>query len=123
MKKTSKKLFHNEIYVKKSTIHGFGVFAGKDIRKGALIEECYFILSDCEDDIIIDFIFDIGGRSGLLLGYGSLYNHSENPNADYTFDRRRKIATFTAAESIKKGQEILISYGPEWFSSRDTTAK
>ncbi|MHB1948413.1 MAG: SET domain-containing protein-lysine N-methyltransferase [Gammaproteobacteria bacterium] len=119
----NKKLFQNKLAVRKSPIHGYGVFAEKDIRKGEKIEECYFILSDCEDDIIMDFIFDAGGRSALLLGYGSLYNHSENPNADYIINRKTRIATFTAAEAIKKGQEIFVSYGDEWFSSRGVKKK
>lgn len=119
----NKKLFQNKICVKKSTIHGYGVFAEKDIRKGEKIEECYFILSDCEDDILIDFIFDAGGRSALILGYGSLYNHSENPNAEYSINRRTKITTFKASRTIKKGEEIFICYGDEWFSSRDLNKK
>jgi SET domain-containing protein len=117
------KLFQNKLVVKKSDIHGYGVFAGKNIRKGEKIEECYFIMSDCEDDILMDYIFDVGGRSGLVLGYGSMYNHSEEPNADYSFDRKRKVATFLASKTIKKGQEILVSYGDEWFSSRDMKKK
>jgi SET domain-containing protein len=119
----NKKLFQNELWVKKSPIHGFGVFAGKDIRKGEKIEECYFILSDCKDDIVYDFIFDAGGRSALILGYGSLYNHSDNPNVDYVINRRTKIATFTAERAIKKGEELFISYGEEWFSTRDNVKK
>lgn len=117
------RLFQNKLWVKKSSIHGYGVFAGKNLRKGEKIEECYYILSDCEDDIIMDFIFDLKGRSALLLGYGSLYNHSEHPNAEYVFNRKRKIATFKASESIKQGQEIFVSYGDEWFSSRDVKKK
>lgn len=119
------KLFQNKLIVKKSKIHGYGVFAGKDIRKGEKIEECYFILSKFEDekDALMDFIFDVNGRTGVVLGYGSLYNHSEDPNADYTFNRKRKIATFVAIKSIKKGEEIFVSYGDEWFSSRDMKKK
>lgn len=117
------KLFQNKLDVKKSRIHGYGVFAGKDIRKGSMIEECCFILSDCEDDILMDYIFDVRGRSGLLLGYGSLYNHSEQPNAEYSFNLKRKVATVKASRSIKKGQEIFICYGNDWFSSRDFKKK
>lgn len=119
----NKKLFLNKISVRKSTIHGYGVFADKNIRKGEKLEESYFILSDCEDDILIDFIFDAGGRSAVILGYGSLYNHSENPNAEYSINRRTKITTFKASRAIKKGEEIFISYGDEWFSSRDLKLK
>jgi SET domain-containing protein len=117
------RLHRSKLIVKKSDIHGFGVFAGKNFRKGDIIEECYFILSDCEDDILMDYIFDVNGRSGLVLGYGSMYNHSEYPNADYKFNRKRKVATFVASKSIKKGQEIFVSYGDDWFSSREIKLK
>ena len=119
----AKKLFQGKISVRKSPIHGFGVFADKDFRTGEKIEECYFILSDCEDDILMDYIFDAAGRSAVILGYGSLYNHSEDPNADYHINRKTKIATFTVSEPIKKGQEIFISYGDEWFKTRDDIKK
>lgn len=119
----SRRLFQNKIFVKKSNIHGYGVFADKNIKKNERIEECYFILSNCEDDVIIDYVFDLKGRSALLLGYGSLYNHSEDPNTDYTLNKKRKIATFKAIRPIKKGEEILISYGEEWFSSRNKREK
>lgn len=118
-----KKLYQNRICVKKSTIHGFGVFAEKNIRKGEKIEECYFILSICEDEPIVDYIFDVKGKNALIFGYGSLYNHSDEPNADYFFNVKKKIATFKAARSIKKGEEIFISYGDDWFSSREVKKK
>lgn len=118
-----KRLFQNKLFVKKSKLHGYGVFANKNIKKNERIEECYFILSDCEDDIIIDYVFDLDGHSALLLGYGSLYNHSDHPNADYTLNKKRKIATFKALQPIKKGEEILITYGEEWFASRNKRKK
>lgn len=112
-------LFQNNLIAKKSPIHGYGVFAGKDLKKGEIIEKCYFVLSHCKDKVIFDFIFDVKGRLALLFGYGSLYNHSDEPNADYNFNMKTKIATFKADRFIKKGEEIFISYGDEWFSSRN----
>lgn len=119
------KLFINEIYVKKSRIHGYGVFAGKKIRKGELIEECCFILNKCEDNNIIDFLFQAkkGRKYALLLGYGSLYNHSDNDNAEYVLNLKTKIARFRASRTIQKDEEIFVNYGDEWFSSRDMKQK
>jgi SET domain-containing protein len=119
----NKKLFLNKLAVKKSTIHGFGVFAEKDMRKGEMIEECCFVFSDTEDEVIIDYIFEAGKKFALLFGYGSLYNHSDEPNAEYNFNLKRRVATFKASESIKKGQEIFVSYGDEWFDTRDLKKK
>ncbi|HJN65554.1 MAG TPA: SET domain-containing protein-lysine N-methyltransferase, partial [Pirellulales bacterium] len=45
----------------------------------------------------------------LALGYGSLYNHSYNPNARYD-DARGQIKVFTAICDITEGTEITINY-------------
>lgn len=121
----SKPLFRNKISVKKSRTHGYGVFADKDIRKGEMIEECYFIVTDGGDDVLDDYYFEATDEEtfAVLTGYGVIYNHDPKPNADYNFDFRRKICTFTADEPIKKGEEIFITYGEEWFESRDKKAK
>lgn len=113
-----KALFQNEIYVKKSATHGYGVFAGKTIRKGQKIEECYIIVSKGGDKTLEDYYFDVKGKYGIFTGFGVIYNHSEDPNADYKINAKRRIATIVAMRTIKKGEEIFVSYGDEWFSSR-----
>lgn len=45
----------------------------------------------------------------LSLGYGSIYNHSETPNADYAMEHP-DIMTFTALRDIAAGEEIFINY-------------
>lgn len=117
------KLIQNKIYVKKSSMHGFGVFAAKTIRKGEIIEECYAIISRGGDKTLMDFYFDAKGKYALLTGFGSIYNHSDEPNADYTINRKRRIATIKADRTIRKGEEIFVSYGEKWFSSRGLKSK
>lgn len=121
--KVSKKLFLNKIAVKKSLRHGFGVFAEKNIKKGEKIEECYFILSKGGDESLEDFYFAAKRKNAVFLGYGSIYNHSDNPNADYRININKRIATIKATSHIKKGEEILISYGEKWFKSRNLKSK
>jgi len=48
-----------KIYVKKSPIHGLGVFAGEKITKDEMIEECP----------ILTLPINQGESSGLLLDY------------------------------------------------------
>ncbi len=117
------KLFINKISVKKSHRHGFGVFAEKNIRKGEKIEQCYFILTKGQDKQLEDFYFHAERKYAVLLGYGSIYNHAEAPNADYTININKRIATIKACHDIKKGEEILISYGDNWFKSRKIKLK
>lgn len=119
-----KQLFQNKIIVKKSSMHGYGVFAAKTIRKGSVIEECYFILSKKGGDKQLeDFYFDAKGKYALFLGFGSIYNHSDTPNADYTINIKKRLATIKADRTIRKGEEIFVSYGEEWFNSRGIKPK
>jgi SET domain-containing protein len=114
-----KKLLQNKIEVKKSSMHGYGVFAKKKIHKGEKIEECYFILSRRGGDKgLEDFYFDAKGKYAVFLGYGSIYNHSEDPSADYSINMTKRIATIKAMRDIPKGKEIFISYGKGWFRDR-----
>ena len=49
-------------------------------------------------------------QSAFALGYGSLYNHSYSPNAQYTKNFSHDTITFTSIRSIKKGEEITVNY-------------
>ncbi|OGT56655.1 MAG: hypothetical protein A3F43_04940 [Gammaproteobacteria bacterium RIFCSPHIGHO2_12_FULL_42_10] len=120
-----KALLHNKIVVKKSKLHGYGVFADKNIRKGEKLEQCYVIVSKGGDDGLEDYYFDVPGRKryALLTGFGIIYNHAESPNADYTINVTKRVATIKATENIKKGHEIYISYGDDWFKSRGLKSK
>lgn len=118
-----RKLFQSKLVVKKSPLHGYGVFAEKTIKKGELIEECYIILSRGGDKVLQDFYFDADGKSALFTGFGSIYNHSDDPNADYKINIKNRLATLKAARTIRKGEEIFVSYGEEWFTSRGMKPK
>lgn len=119
-----KQLFQNKLVVKKSSTHGYGVFATQSIKKGEIIEECYIIISrKGGDKALEDYYFDVKGKYGIFTGFGIIYNHSDDPNADYTINVNRRLATIKAKRSIRKGEEIHISYGDEWFSSRNIKPK
>jgi uncharacterized protein len=118
-----RKLYQNKIGVKGSAVHGYGVFAEKNIRKGELIEECYIIISRGGDKKLQDYYFDVKGKYALFTGFGSIYNHDDDPNADYFIHSKRRIATIKAARTIHKGEEIFVDYGEEWFSTRGIKPK
>jgi len=46
----------------------------------------------------------------VVLGYGSLYNHSLNPNVDYITNTELDIFEFISFKKIKKGEELFIKY-------------
>ena len=111
-------LQHSElVYVKKVKGKGRGVFARKAIAKGTVIEKVPKML--LSEDMIVDGmanpklakIFFIHDRKTLAvcLGYGSIYNHSYEPNAIYE-DGPAATMIFRAIRNIQPDQEICINY-------------
>ncbi|MFD1176007.1 SET domain-containing protein [Paenibacillus puldeungensis] len=110
-----------------------GVFATRDIKKGELIHEAPVIPYPNEDHefiektILADYVFEYGANhTAVLLGYGSLFNHSYTPNAIYEINFNQHTFDFYAYTEIKAGEEILINYNgdvdcndPLWFCETD----
>ena len=117
------------VEVKLSDVHFRGVFATQNIAKDQIIEECPIVpLSNRSryhnDPTIINYVYankncdcseckNHGFIYYMVLGYGMLYNHEENPNAQWKFDYKEFIARLVALKDIEKLQEIFISYGQE----------
>lgn len=130
-----KKVFpSNKVYSAKSKIINSerGVFAKANIKKGEVIEICPVILAPTGDfsnlnkSILVEYFFYFGkkkDRMAIALGMGSLYNHSENPNARYKLNAKDATITFSAIKNIKKDSEISFNYkqsnpkskNPLWF--------
>ena len=118
-----KTLLTKKLTVKKSPIHGYGVFAGEKIEKGEVIEECYAILTAGQDRALNNYYFGAQDKTAVLTGLGFIYNHSEQPNATYFFDELNNVMVFQAKNAIETGEEIVISYGENWFDCRSATIK
>lgn len=108
----------NKIYVDDSIIHGRGVFASENIKKGEILEECHFIKMTKDHDypeIIKEHVFawpkSIGDSLVICLGYGSIFNHSDDSfNADWETDTRKNKIIFFATSDIQSGDEIFTNY-------------
>lgn len=110
-----------KIYVKNSPIHGLGVFASDKIVSGELIEECPILSLPMKfgetSSIFIDYRFNWPSGSPeweeqvISLGFGSLYNHSENPNAYWFSSTDKRTFQFVASRDIEAGEEIFVWYG------------
>jgi hypothetical protein len=118
----SEALISGKCIVKKSHIHGYGVFAAQAILPDEIIEEAYALKLNKDVHIpdLNDYLFGTGDYVELVLGNGSIYNHADQPNAVQVFDEERFIMTYRALTKISRGEEILISYGKNWFSQRYT---
>lgn len=106
------------LYVQQHPKKGRGVFTAQRIPAGSSIESCPVIILSPEDTHHIHrtrlhdyyFLWGEDGSSAIALGWGSLYNHSSRPNADYQMDLAHASIDFVAIRNIEPGQEITVSY-------------
>lgn len=98
---------------------GRGMFATADIANGELIEVCPVLETRAGDyenlkpTSLRNYYFiwnDEPKKVVLCLGYGSLYNHSYEPNATYQKDTAAGTITFSAIKDIKADEEITVNY-------------
>lgn len=107
--------------VKRINNKGRGVFALKDFKKGEVVENCPVInitpkeRKKCENTILAYYIYPWRStRSGsLVLGFGSIYNHSYTPNADWKQNFKSETMVYRALKPIIKGEEITVNYNGE----------
>jgi SET domain-containing protein len=112
----------DKIEVRDSEIHGRGVFAKENIPAGTLIEECHYMpLERKWDDmetILQEYVFawpKVNWKmSVIVLGFGSIYNHSRNNNADWDTDIEKDVFRFFTVKDIYKDEEICTNYGPSY---------
>lgn len=112
-------LQQTDIYFAPSELHGKGVFAARTIAPGEVIEICPVIVfpqSQVEfvrQTVLDNYYFDWGNEGdeyAFALGYGSLYNHSYEPNADYDMDFEGETIDIVCLREIAPGEEITINY-------------
>ena len=112
---------NKNIEVKITPNKGRGVFALRNFKEGEIIESAPIInVSAKERKLVEKTIFNFyiypwkSVRSGALaLGYGSIYNHSFTPNADWKQNFKTRSMVFRAIKPIKNGEEILVNYNGE----------
>ena len=90
------------IVVKKSPIHGLGLFANKRIRSGAIIGRIEGRLANKNGPHVLWITEKVGIEVLNDLRY---INHSDEPNACYYDD-----ATVVALRTIQPGEEITHDY-------------
>lgn len=113
-----------KVEVKYAKGMGLGVFAIRDIKASELIERCPVIqIPETEYDIIKHsilkwYVYDASNRGPnavkLCLGYGSIYNHSDDPNVEWNGVNARYM-NFHTMRNIKKGEQLFIDYGDDYW--------
>lgn len=107
-----------KIYLAKSKqAEGYGVYAAKNFRRGELIEVCPAIFlpmrefESIKKTKLFFYFFEYSIKEfAIVLGYGSLYNHSYTPNAQYRFNYRKRTMNVRAIAPIAQDEEIMFNY-------------
>lgn len=112
----------SKVYVDDSKLKGAGrgVFAKERLFKGSLMESCPVVaLEDTKDRNrlrktgLVNYYFlwgDKRDRAAICLGWGSVYNHSFEPNARYEKIMEDLRMDFYAIRDIEPGEEVLVNY-------------
>jgi len=115
--------FIKKVEIKESPVHGYGIFASEPILKHEIFESCpviifhkrilkdYVEFYGVESHLLEDYVFEwANGEVAIALGYGSLYNHSNQSNATFHMDPADPRIQFIAKRDIKTGEEIFTHY-------------
>lgn len=113
------------ITVRKSPLHGVGVFAMKKIEKNCIVShydgECIdweVALQRPDKSYMRSISFGYSVIDGLRKrqrgrGMGSLVNHSRTPNA--TFHVRDDAVFIKTLQSVERNDEITVNYGSTFW--------
>lgn len=107
--------------IKRVPNKGLGVFAAKHFEPGEIIEACPQISltpterKHVEKTILGHYVYPWRSTrsAALVLGYGSLINHSFTPNADWKQNFKTSRMVYRAIKPINKGEEITVNYNGE----------
>lgn len=123
-----------KIELRNSNIHNRGIFANEYIKKGDVIEEVplisYVSIKDINKTILKDYVISMPRHlnkgdfqnCSIMLGYGSIYNHSDTNNAEWKFINDEKMI-IKATKDIYPNQEIFVNYGKYYWEKRNYDKK
>lgn len=103
-----------DLIIKRDSIKGRGVYANESIQKGEVIEVCQLLILPQNEvgEFLHRYVFYYKkNKLAVVLGNGSLYNHSKRPNVTCHFDYEQEVLILEAKKAILKGEELLIDYG------------
>ena len=117
-------------------LYGWGVFTEKDIPAYEVIETCpVFVYPadilkiaawNTQDSIhaykslgITLYSIRWGDDSAAIpLGYGGMYNHSDNNNCQFLPNQQEGFLHIVSVKEIKAGEQLFVSYGQDWFNDK-----
>jgi hypothetical protein len=95
---------------------GRGVSATRPIPRDEVVESAPVIVIPADEQKLVhatllnDYVFGWGDTIAVVLGYGSLYNHSWEPNLEYRKRLDDGLVDFVALRDIAAGEELTTNY-------------
>ena len=126
--------YYANIYVDESPLGGRGVFAKKAFQENEIVEIAPYI-KDNQHKTGVGFGENVfsstreGDSDVFVMGYGSLYNHSFEPNIYYELYMPElavpyaQFYVYKAKVPIAMHQECCISYGEAYWKDRQDELK
>lgn len=116
------------LYIQQSSIPnaGNGVFTKKAFKKNDCIETASVLhipYTNVENTPVLNYVFSNPYEGNeddtlIVLGYGSMYNHSKTPNITYEYDNETDLMYYKAIRNIRAGEELFLDYGGSWWDTR-----
>ena len=129
MKKKREYLFKHPDIVISPCAFGHGIFTTKSIPADTTLEECPYLRINADEcsDTLDDYVFNLekaedngeGDIYSLVLGWGSLFNHSDSHNTEYWHDTDRDLIVFHTIKKVAAGKQLFVNYGKDWWGSRE----
>lgn len=109
---------------------GWGVFTSAALPAGTLVERAPFLILDLgvtQAPPLSDYVFRLSDEEGselydqraLVLGWGSLYNHNDDPSLEYAMILEQQLFEFTTRRAVRAGEQLFVSYGAVWWNDRE----
>lgn len=107
-----------KLAVRRSPLHGWGVFATAPIAAYELLEEAPYFTTPLKElrkaPSCETYSYFLDSTTSIIgLGLAGLYNHSSDPNCSHEIDHVNQLMKHYALRSIAAGEELTIDYGTE----------
>ena len=121
-------------------ISGWGVFAKETIYAGEIIEISPVIVYPrklmevaiwaCQaegianEELKLDqYSINWQAQGSVMLGWASIYNHSDNPNIKFIADYKLNLIGVQVTKNVEADTQMLVSYGEHWFNQKPYVKK
>ncbi len=95
-------------YIARSDIHGWGLFARKDIRRGQVVDESPLEFIADQPPELDGHSYEVPTGYAVPKGDGACANSSDNANATWSIDG--DVVRITATRMIPRDIEVTLDY-------------